>query len=92
MPPFQPDPAAPWGRHPITGEPYSEQNKIVAGLLQIFVPIGIGRFYMGRGGIGIAQLLVTIFTLGIGFIWSWIDGIVILAGNPRDGYGRPLRG
>jgi TM2 domain-containing membrane protein YozV len=60
-------------------------------LLQIFVPIGIGRFYMGNVGIGVAQLLVTIFTLGIGAIWSVIDGVVILAGNPRDVYGRPLR-
>jgi hypothetical protein len=32
---------------------------------------------------GVTQLLVTVFTLGIGDIWSVIDGIVILAGNPR---------
>ena len=30
------DPAAPYGRHPVTGEPYSDKQKIVAGLLEIF--------------------------------------------------------
>ncbi|MDT5067011.1 MAG: hypothetical protein QOK02_3166, partial [Mycobacterium sp.] len=29
------DPAAPYGRHPLTGEPLSEKSKVVAGLLQL---------------------------------------------------------
>ena len=56
-----------------------------------FLPIGIGRFYTGHTGLAIAQLLVTIVTFGFGFLWSFIDGIVILAGNPTDPEGRPLR-
>jgi hypothetical protein len=28
---------------------------------------------------------------GVGVIWSFIDGIVILAGRPTDPQGRPLR-
>jgi hypothetical protein len=52
------DPAAPYGRHPITGEPYSDKQKIVAGLLQLFAGgFGAGRFYLGHNGIGVAQLL-----------------------------------
>ncbi|MBA3907089.1 MAG: TM2 domain-containing protein [Pseudonocardiales bacterium] len=60
--------------------------------LQLFLGgVGAGRFYTGHTGIAVAQLLVTILTLGIGAIWGFIDGIVLLAGNPRDPSGRPLR-
>jgi TM2 domain-containing membrane protein YozV len=84
------DPHAPYGRDPVSGFPYSDRSKVVAGLLQLFLPIGIGRLYAGHTGIGVAQLLLTLF-FGIGMIWAFIDGIVILAGRPTDGHGRPLR-
>ena len=84
------DPQAPYGRDPVSGFPYSDRSKVVAGLLQLFLPIGIGRLYAGHTGIGIAQLLLTLF-FGIGVIWAFIDGIVILAGRPTDAKGRPLR-
>lgn len=87
----QMDPSAPFGREPMTGRPYSDKQKIVAGLLQIFLPFGIGRFYTGHTGIAVAQLIVTIVTFGFGGLWSFIDGIVIVAGAPEDPYGRPLR-
>lgn len=85
-------PDAPYGRHPVTGVPYSDKQKLVAGLLQVLVPLGIGRFYMGDTGVGVAQLLVTVFTCGIGAIWPFVDGILILAGDKTDSMGRPLRG
>ena len=84
------DPQAPYGRDPVSGFPYSDRSKVIAGLLQLFLPIGIGRLYAGHTGIGIAQLLLTVF-FGLGMIWAFIDGIVILAGRPTDGKGRPLR-
>lgn len=40
-------PAAPYGVHPMTGVPYSDKSKLVAALLQILVPLGIGRMYIG---------------------------------------------
>ena len=80
---------APYGREPMTGQPYSDRSKVVAGLLQLFLPIGIGRLYMGQAGIGVAQLVLSLF--GIGILWAFIDGIVILAGRPTDARGRPLR-
>jgi hypothetical protein len=83
------DPQAPYGREPVTGWPYSDRSKVVAGLLQLFFPIGIGRLYSGHVGIGLAQLVLSLF--GIGVIWAFLDGIVILAGRPTDQYGRPLR-
>ncbi|MFC9518348.1 TM2 domain-containing protein [Nocardiaceae bacterium NPDC056970] len=101
------DPSAPYGRDPVTGEPYSDKSRATAGLLQIllgFISLpGIGRLYIGSIGIGLAQLLVfwlglitTIF--GIGFvifpviwIWAFVDGILMLSGAVRDQQGRPLK-
>ncbi|MBQ0828554.1 TM2 domain-containing protein [Streptomyces tagetis] len=86
---YPPDPSAPYGYDPY-GRPYSDKSKIVAGILQLFLgSFGIGRFYVGSVGIGLAQL----FTCGgLGF-WSLIDGIMYLVDNDRtDSYGRVLRG
>lgn len=69
------------------------KSKLVAGLLQIFIPgFGIGRFYLGYNNIAIAQILVSIFTCGIGTIWPFIDGILIIAGQVNvDANGKPLK-
>jgi TM2 domain-containing membrane protein YozV len=85
------NPAAPYGVHPVTGVPYSDKSKLVAGLLQVLIPLGIGRFYIGDTTTGVLQLVVTLVTCGIGGLWPFIDGIVILAGDPKDAQGRPLR-
>ncbi len=84
-------PAAPYGVHPRTGIPYSDKSKIVAGLLQVLLPLGIGRMYMGQTGMGVAQLLVTIFTCGVGALWPFVDGILILVQDTKDADGRILR-
>ena len=84
-------PQAPWGIDPRTGIAYSDKQKVVAGVLQILLPFGIGRFYIGDTGTGVAQLLVSLVTCGIGGIWSMIDGILLLTGRPTDSQGRPLR-
>ncbi|MBY6367905.1 YccF domain-containing protein [Rhodococcoides corynebacterioides] len=71
------------------------------------LPLGIGRFYMGTNAIAIAQLSVFVVgvllcltiigivfglpLLAIGWVWCLVDGIVVLAGSPRDGNGRLLR-
>ncbi len=82
---------APYGIHPGTGLPYSDKSKIVAGLLQILLPLGIGRFYIGDSKTGGWQLAVTLLTCGIGGLWPFIDGIVILVSDSRDAQGRILR-
>jgi TM2 domain-containing membrane protein YozV len=82
------DPAAPFGRHPLTGEPYSDKQKLTAGLLELFLGhFGAGRWYLGDNGIALAQLL----TCGGCGIWGLVDAIMMLTGNVRDKYGRPLR-
>lgn len=88
------DPAAPFGRHPVTGQPLSDKSKTVAGLLQLLSLIGIGgigRFYIGDIGVGVAQLLVGWLTCGIGLLWSLVDAILILTDKVHDPQGRPLR-
>ena len=66
---------------------------------------GIGRLYAGNTGLGVTQLIafvvgwILLFCSGgllfpiIVACWFWfvIDGIVMLAGHPRDGQGRLLR-
>ncbi|MEE3063032.1 MAG: TM2 domain-containing protein [Actinomycetota bacterium] len=88
------DPSAPYGRHPVTGLPYSDKSKTIAGLLQLLSLVGIGgigRFYIGDVGLGIAQLLVGLLTCGVGLLWSIIDAILILTDKVNDPQGRPLR-
>jgi TM2 domain-containing membrane protein YozV len=85
-------PGAPYGVHPVTGIPYSDKQKMIAGLLQIFLGgFGAGRFYTGHTGMAIAQIAVTWLTCGAGAIWPLIDGIMMLMGNVPDVEGRPLR-
>jgi TM2 domain-containing membrane protein YozV len=83
------DPNAPYG-YDAYGRPLSDKSKIVAGVLQLLVGgLGIGRFYTGDIGIGLAQL----FTCGGCGIWSLIDGILYLTSNDRtDSNGRILHG
>ena len=83
------DPNAPYG-YDAYGRPLSNKSKIVAGVLQLFIGgLGIGRFYTGHVGMGIAQL----FTCGGMGIWSLVDGIIFLTSDSRtDKDGRVLRG
>ncbi|MFD1535357.1 DUF1707 domain-containing protein [Pseudonocardia aurantiaca] len=83
------DVAAPYGREPETGLPYSQRHKVIAGVLQLVFPFGVGRFYTGHVGIGLAQLLLS--PIGIGVVWAFIDGILMLVGRSVDRAGRPLR-
>ncbi|KQX71074.1 TM2 domain-containing protein [Streptomyces sp. Root1310] len=86
---FTGDPQAPYG-YDVLGRPYSEKSKIVAGVLQLTLgSFGVGRFYMGDVGIGLAQL----FTCGGLGIWALIDGIILLVSDDKtDSNGRILRG
>ncbi len=99
-------PGAPYGVHPQLGVPYSEKSKVAAGLLQLLAgSFGVGRFYTGHTGLGVAQLmvcfvlptLITIVTCGFGAffyaaaLWPVIDGILLLTSDSRDSEGRLLR-
>jgi len=70
------------------------KSKIAAGVLGLLIgSLGIHRFYLGYTGIGIAQVMVTILTCGLGGLWGFIEGIMILTGSSitTDADGIPLK-
>jgi len=69
------------------------KSRVAAGILGIVLGhIGVHRFYLGFTGIGIVQILVTLGTFGIGGLWGFIEGIIILTGGfATDARGVPLR-
>ena len=78
---------------PVLRAPDFRKSKLAAGLLGIFVGgLGIHRFYLGYIGLGIAQIAVTFVTCGVGYLWGFVEGILILAGSTitTDADGRPL--
>jgi len=71
------------------------KSKVAAALLAFFLGcLGIHNFYLGYTGRGLAQLLITVLTLGYGVIvtgiWAFIEFILILTGSIKDKFGRPL--
>ena len=73
------------------------KSKIVAGILGILLgSLGIHNFYLGYNGKAIAQLLISVLSLGIlsgiSGIWGLIEGILILTGSINtDANGNPLK-
>jgi TM2 domain-containing membrane protein YozV len=65
----------------------SPKTRLVALLLCfLFGMIGVHRFYVGKIGTGILQIL----TLGGFGIWVLVDLIMIIVGSFTDKQGRPL--
>lgn len=75
--------------YPAFGAVKSDRSRVLAGILNLFLP-GVGRIYLGHAAHGVLQL-VLFFCGGVGWVWSFVDGIIILAGGVKyDGYGRVL--
>jgi TM2 domain-containing membrane protein YozV len=65
----------------------SEKKRLIAFLLCFFLgPLGVHRFYVGKIGSGVAQIL----TLGGLGIWALIDWIMILCGAFTDSEGKAV--
>ena len=66
----------------------SEKNFVTTLLLCLLLGgIGVHRFYVGKVGTGILQVL----TLGGLGIWALIDLIMIACGSFKDGQGLPIK-
>lgn len=75
---------------PVTGS--MQKSKITAGLLGIFLGgFGVHNFYLGFIGKAVGQIVLTVFSCGLGGLWGFIEGILILAGTiNKDADGLPL--
>ncbi|MDR1808210.1 MAG: TM2 domain-containing protein [Propionibacteriaceae bacterium] len=86
--------------YPAAAYTSAPKSKMAAGLLGIFLGcLGIHNFYLGYTGRAVAQLLISVLSLGflavVSGIWGLIEGILILTaqpGTPRslDAKGVPL--
>jgi TM2 domain-containing membrane protein YozV len=68
------------------------KKKMTAALLGILLGAwGIHNFYLGFTKKAIIQIIVSVCTCGIGGIWGFIEGIMILTGSiNQDAEGNPL--
>ena len=77
------------------------KSRIAAGLLGIFLGcLGAHNFYLGNSGKAIAQLLITLLSVGalapFSVLWGFSEGILILSAQPGarpwgvDAHGVPL--
>jgi TM2 domain-containing membrane protein YozV len=71
----------------------SRKSRLVAFLLAFFLGMfGAHRFYAGKTGTAIAQLILSITVVGmlISGPWVCVDWIVILCGGFKDDMGRKI--
>lgn len=78
---------------PVAGQ----KSKIVAGILGILLgAFGVHNFYLGYTGKAVAQLLITVISLGllsfISAIWGLIEGILILISKPGTSWHQDASG
>ena len=67
----------------------NQKSRTVYIILAIFLGgLGVHNFYAGRTGIGVAQLLITIFSCGTIPIWLWalVEACIVTT----DGNGIPM--
>ena len=84
-------PPRPLYQYPPRSVPYRyalrRKSKAAAGLLGIFLGcFGFHNFYLGYTGRALAQLLITLLSIGlfapVSALWGFIEGIVILCARP----------
>src|SRR5258708_23603910 len=76
---------------PAYAYPRPQKSKVAFVLLGIFLgTLGIHNFYAGYTGKGVAQLLITVLTLGYGGIISLILAIVEVCTVTQDSMGIPF--
>ena len=69
-----------------------QKSKMAAGLLGVFLGgVGAHNFYLGYTGKAVAQIVLSM-CFGVGAIWGFIEGILILCGKiDKDAKGIPLK-
>lgn len=69
------------------------KSRLLAIVLALFLGgLGAHRFYLGYYWIGLAQIAVTVATIGFGVVWGFIEFALLLSKNfDKDAKGRPLK-
>lgn len=75
----------------------NRKSKIAAGVLGILLGgFGIHNFYLGFTGKAVAQLLITVLSIGmlswVSAIWGLVEGILILVSKPGNQWHKDARG
>ena len=72
--------------------PGMNRSRIAAGILGILVGgLGIHNFYLGFNVRGAVQLVLTLLSCGLGSMWGFVEGILILVGRiNHDAQGLPF--
>tara|TARA_B100001113_G_scaffold329325_1_gene304130 strand:- start:731 stop:1024 length:294 start_codon:yes stop_codon:yes gene_type:complete len=88
----------PMGMHQVAVvSPHQQKSKMAVLLLGIFLgAFGAHNFYLSHTGKAVAQLLITVLSLGIlsfvSWIWAIVEVIMIFTSlTPVDAMGVPLR-
>ena len=73
--------------------PKAVKYKYVAATLALLLGFtGLHRFYLGFYWLGLAQLALTIATVGYGALWGFVEAVLLFAGHiNKDAKGRPLK-
>lgn len=81
---YQRDPNVPLGSTPPPAGPTSDK-KLIAGLFGVLLgTFGVHKFYLGYTKAGIIQLIIGIFTCGIGGVIGLIEGIIYLTKTDEE--------
>lgn len=72
---------------PNSQAPVQENKKIMAGVLALLVGgFGVHKFVLGYTNEGIIQIVISIFTCGIGGLIPFIEGIIYLTKSDEEFY------
>jgi TM2 domain-containing membrane protein YozV len=67
--------------------PYDSNKKLTAGLLGILLGgFGVHKFVLGYTNEGIIQIVITVFTCGIGSLLGLVEGILYLTKSDSEFY------
>ena len=72
---------------------YAPKSRLIAVILGILLGgYGVHNFYLGFTTKAVIQIIVTVITCGIGGIWGFVEGILILCRHINtDAYGVQLK-
>jgi TM2 domain-containing membrane protein YozV len=73
--------------------PKAVKYKYVAAVLALVLGFtGAHRFYLGFYKLGLAQLALTVLTVGYGAAWGFIEAVLLFGGQiNKDAKGRPFK-